>query len=229
MTGLLIRVESSSQCPHLAGFLRGCHAQRRMSTSSASRSTRRRGNDRLRPRLAGSPRARAARRDRAHARPSRPCGRTSRRCALSGVRARGDLERDRAVSARRAHRRRAAPPAGGVGGRVRGVSGRTLAASAGGRLPDRGRPRGDLLRARPRLDRRGAGGARGPRLYVGNGAAVRRSIIRRRNGRAIGHPPARCFHALAWRSATLLRSRQPIDKPLRGKEDRVDNREGGRD
>jgi hypothetical protein len=30
MTELLIQVDSSSQCPHLAGFLRGCHAQPRI-------------------------------------------------------------------------------------------------------------------------------------------------------------------------------------------------------
>jgi hypothetical protein len=30
MTELLIRVDSNSQCPRLAGFLRRCHAQPRM-------------------------------------------------------------------------------------------------------------------------------------------------------------------------------------------------------
>ena len=30
MTELLIRVDSSSQCPRLASFLRGCRAQARM-------------------------------------------------------------------------------------------------------------------------------------------------------------------------------------------------------
>jgi hypothetical protein len=38
MTELLIRVDSNSQCPRLAGFLRRCHAQPRMLDEHSSRS-----------------------------------------------------------------------------------------------------------------------------------------------------------------------------------------------
>jgi hypothetical protein len=84
----------------------------------------------------------------------------------------------------------------------RGVPGRAFAARAGGRLPNRRRQERDLLRAGPRC--RGGTGRRlrGLDLYVGDGAAIGRSIVRYREGKPIGHASIRA--QLAWCARTGL-------------------------
>ena len=135
-------------------------------------------------------------RDRAHARASRSRVGIETGRAVSGVCAGKNVAGIEALPDQGSPRDQRAYADENLWDHIRSVPGRTFHSFAGGRISSERRARVHFLRAGSHLHSRAQCSAEGVQLYIGDGATVTRSFIRKRGKALIGHSPVRT--QLTW-------------------------------